>query len=454
VSSQSTYAPIDAPKSGGSVGVPCPMSPSVAIAGGSLTAMRVLLTEGSGLTSRQVAGRLGALGHEVHVVSADPLCLARWTRHVRKVHAVPAYGREPFAWLDATLSVLRSGFDVLLPTQEQVALLALEADRVRELGVALAVPPFEAVLAVQDKLAAFGTLRRLRLPQPVSVVAANRDELLAVPPPVYVKTPIGTATAGVRWAPDRAGIERTARELGAAFDDDGGVLVQRPARGRLAMVQAVFSRGRLVAWHANVRVREGANGGASNKRSVALPGARDHVERLGKALAWNGALSLDAVLTDDGPLWIDVNPRLVEPGNALRAGVDLVEALLAVSAGSDPAEAPGPGAAGIATHQLLIAVLGAAQRDGKRRAVLRELAAAAAGRGPYRDSAEELTPVRDDPLAAVPVAAASAALLVAPAAWRHFVGSAVSNYALTSEAWRAIRARAELPAPPTPARRA
>ena len=27
--------------------------------------MRILLSEGSGLTSRQVAGRLGALGHEV-----------------------------------------------------------------------------------------------------------------------------------------------------------------------------------------------------------------------------------------------------------------------------------------------------------------------------------------------------------------------------------------------------
>src|SRR5206468_3216720 len=100
--------------------------------GGNLTrvssraGVRVLLSDGSGLTARQAALQLGALGHEVHVVSPDPICLARFTRHVRRVHRVPAYGIDPFGWLDATLDVLRDGFDALLPTQEQAALLSLE----------------------------------------------------------------------------------------------------------------------------------------------------------------------------------------------------------------------------------------------------------------------------------------------------------------------------------------
>ena len=55
--------------------------------------------------------------------------------------------------------------------------------------------------------------------------------------------------------------------------------------------------------------------------------------RLGEELDWHGALSLDAILTPDGPSYIDVNPRLVEPGNAWRAGVDLVDALMRVSLG-------------------------------------------------------------------------------------------------------------------------
>jgi len=36
--------------------------------------MRIMLSEGSGLTSRQTAGRLGELGHEVELLSSSNLC--------------------------------------------------------------------------------------------------------------------------------------------------------------------------------------------------------------------------------------------------------------------------------------------------------------------------------------------------------------------------------------------
>ena len=51
--------------------------------------MRVLLTEGNGLTSRQVATHLDRLGHHVEVLTPDPLCLARFTKHVRRLHRSP-----------------------------------------------------------------------------------------------------------------------------------------------------------------------------------------------------------------------------------------------------------------------------------------------------------------------------------------------------------------------------
>jgi glutathione synthase/RimK-type ligase-like ATP-grasp enzyme len=385
--------------------------------------MRVLLSDGSGLTARQAATQLGAAGHEVHVLSPDPLCLARFTRHVRRVHRVPAYGLDPFGWLEAALGVLRGGFDVLLPTQEQVAVLSLEADRVHDLGVRMAVPPFAALRRVQDKLSAYATLTEVGLPQPRAVVASSAAELVAAQAlPVFVKTPIGTATSGVRHVTDREGLDRAAREL------DFPVLVQEPVAGPVVMVQSIFDHGRLIAIHANLRTRTGASGGASAKRSIAADLVEEAVARLGGALDWHGALSLDAVLSDEGPVWIDVNPRLVEPGNAWRAGVDLVEALIARR------EQP-RARAGVETRQLMIALLGAAQQRGARRAVLAELV-----RG--RRGAEELTPVRGDPLAAVPLAAVTGALLVHPGLWRHFAGGAVDNYALTPGAWEAIVARA------------
>ena len=94
------------------------------------------------------------------------------------------------------------------------------------------------------------------------------------------------------------------------------------------MIQALADGGRLVAFNANARVREGAGGGASVKESLALPEMATHVERLVRALRWRGPISFDAILTDSGPLVMDVNPRLVEPINAWASGVDLVGAML------------------------------------------------------------------------------------------------------------------------------
>jgi hypothetical protein len=193
----------------------------------------------------------------------------------------------------------------------------------------------------------------------------------------------------------------------------------------------------LVGWHCSLRLREGAGGGASVKESAHLPMVGDHLTRLGSELSWHGALSLDAILTADGPSYIDINPRLVEPANAWRAGVDLVDALLRVAC-EEPTPPIEPGRSGIRTHQLLVAVLGAAQRSAQRRAILRDVLQAASGRGAYAKSVEELTPVRGDPRTAIPLIGATAVTLARPAAWRWFSHGAVDAYALTPRSWRSI----------------
>jgi len=115
--------------------------------------MRVLLTEGSGLTSRQVATRLGELGHEVEILSSTRLCLTRFTRHVRRLHLVPGFARSPLEWLTAAKTIAKArSIDVIFPTQEQVA--ALSAFH-RTLEVTTIVPDFGALRRVQDKISAF-----------------------------------------------------------------------------------------------------------------------------------------------------------------------------------------------------------------------------------------------------------------------------------------------------------
>jgi biotin carboxylase len=415
--------------------------------------MLILLSDGAGLTARQCATVLDRADHRVEALSPAGLCLCRMTRHVRRVHDVPALGRDPFGWLEAALDVAaRRGADVLLPVQEQVAVMALARDRIAGAGLATAVPGFAALAQVQDKVSAFRTLARAGVPQPDAAVATSVVEIEAAGTelaraaqagagqagwPLFVKIPIGTASAGVRRAGSPDELRQVAEDyerLGALGPD--GVLVQAPVAGPLAMIQAVFARGELVAFHACERVREGAAGGSSHKLGLDLPEARTHMAALGAFLDWHGALSADVILGPDGPRFIDINPRLVEPLNALASGVDLTGALLEVarhgSAHPQPASVPGA-----RTHQLLLAVLGAAQQ-GRRRDVAGELAYAVLHRGEYRDSREELTPGRGDLLAPLPVTVIALATLVRPDAWRHFVGGSAGAYSLTPAAWRQI----------------
>jgi hypothetical protein len=92
----------------------------------------------------------------------------------------------------------------------------------------------------------------------------------------------------------------------------------------------------------------------------------------------------------------------------------------------------------VRTHQLMLAILGAAQRTGRRGPVAAELLAAALRTGAYRGSTEELTPLAGDPLAAIPIAMATVATLVQPATWQWFVGGTVRNYSISPEGWRQL----------------
>ena len=405
-----------------------------------LAGVRVLLSDGSGLTARQTATALALQGHEVHALAAGSLPLTRFTRHVRHVHRVAPYGTDPERWLTDALRISdEHRIDLLFPTQEQAFLLSRATDRIRAAGLRTVVPPFPAIRRVQDKVGAVQALDEYSVLQPRSVVARSEAELLATERlPVWVKPAIGTASTGVARVEPREDLERVATRL----ERDGtlgrtGVVVQDHQPGELVMVQTVFDRGRLVAFHANRRVRVGQRGGASVKESVALPELREPLVRLGAGLEWHGALSFDAVVGPDGPLVIDVNPRLVEPGNARRSGTDLVGVLVRL-AGDEAVDALPDGRPGVRTHQLLIGVLGAAEQDGRRRDVLAELLSGTLHRGDYHASTEELTPVKGDPRAVVPLIAVGAATLVWPGAARWFGSGAVAGYALTTDAWEQI----------------
>ena len=173
-----------------------------------------------------------------------------------------------------------------------------------------------------------------------------------------------------------------------------------------------------------------------------MPASADLARPLGAALGWHGALAADVILSTQGPQFIDINPRLVEPVSAYLSGTDLVGTLVEVARrGTTPPRPSGTrDRQGVRTHQLLLALLGAAKQGG-RPAVARELWDALRRRGDYRASTEELTPLHGDPLAAVPVTVAALATLIRPAMWRQFSGGAVGAYALTPDAWSQLTSK-------------
>jgi biotin carboxylase len=399
--------------------------------------MRILLTEVAGLTSRQVATQLDRSGHDVLAMVSDPLCLARFTRHVTSIPRGPKYGDDPISWCDRMLQIAeQEGVEVVFPTQEQVAVLSHQLPRLADAGLRTAVPPFSALRRVQDKISAQRTLEELDIPQPGSAVIASATDVRDWSVfPAFVKAPLATGSTGVVRVVDRSTLtEAIAHLLERSSLASEGVLVQEAVEGTFVMAQCVFDAGSLVAFHACERVQEGANGSAAVKQSLTVGSLRSDLARLGGALRWHGALSVDAIVGGGRARIIDVNPRLVEPGNALAAGTDLVGALLTVAAGGYVEAAP-PSRDGARTHQLLMAVLGTAQRTGRRRPVIAELASALGHRGNYTGSREELLPLSRDCRALIPTVAASIATLVRPEYFRFFTEGAVSHYSLSPVGW-------------------
>ncbi|MFZ0215929.1 MAG: hypothetical protein WAM30_08285 [Candidatus Dormiibacterota bacterium] len=402
--------------------------------------MKVLLTDASGLTSRQVATRLSLGGHHVEALTSSTFCVDRFTRHVRRLQLAPRFGDDPFAWLESAIDVYRAGrFDLLFPTQEPVAVLAHQAARLRSLGVRTLVPDFAALRRVQDKVSATRTLAEAGIPQPETIVARAPADLAGWHRfPAFVKLPVGTASRTIWRVVDAHALRALldGGEIGPVTVEHP-VVVQQAIAGDLVMVQALFDRGRLVGLHAVRRVCEGLAGGAAVKEALQVAGLREQAARLGAELGWHGPLSADVLLGAAGPRWIDVNPRLVEPMNACLAGVDLVDRMLALAAGERLASAP-DGRAGLRTHQAVLALLLAATRG--RATIVTEVGRLAARRAPYAASREELTPLRHDWRAASLPVLIVAATLVRPQLWSVF-GGAPSGYALSATGWEALCAR-------------
>jgi hypothetical protein len=383
--------------------------------------MRVLLSEGSSTSAREAITVLGLNGHHIEICDPDPHCLGRFSRFVRKFHRCPALRDDPLGYLAFVETLTsRQRFDVLIPIHEQGYVFAAAPQRLHA-QVRVALPSFRSYRTALRKSDFSRLATAIGLPQPTTRFVASARELLDVTLPCIVKAAIGTASRSTWLVRDRDELADVTRLLAARGDDD--VLVQDYVVGAIERAQAVFDAGTLVAMHAYRQLRPGAGGGDAVKESIYRDDVRAHVTQLGEQLRWRGALSVDYICDEGGnrPLYIDCNPRLVEPMSAFLCGLDLLEALLRVSCNASP-DLPQQSQSGVRTHLAMQALLGCALRGGTRRDLVRELRRLCARTGDYARSREELTPVRLDWPSAVPLVITALLLLVRPGLARRLPG--------------------------------
>lgn len=402
------------------------------------TPLRVLLSEGGSTSAREAITLLGLAGHHVEICDPSPRCLGRMSRFVRAFHRCPGLRSDPVGYLAFIETLLaRRRFDVLLPIHEQGLLFAKVQHRLL-LHTALALPSFASYRTALDKARFSRLLQELGLPQPATTIVDSLDAARAqAGVPCVIKTAVGTASRGVWMVRSAAERDAAFAELARIERTAGEILLQQWVDAPVEHVQAVFRDGELLALHGYQRLLEGAGGGPALKQSVRRDLVRADLGRLGRHLAWHGAMSLDYLWHGDAPLYIDCNPRLVEPMSAALAGCDLLGTLLNVSRGAGAAPLPW-GRAGVRSHLAMQVLLGSARREGSRLALLRALHALLTQKGAYQGSVEELTPCRLDWLSAVPLAATALLLLARPKLAETLAAKGWGDHLLDAAALRAI----------------
>jgi hypothetical protein len=135
------------------------------------------------------------------------------------------------------------------------------------------------------------------------------------------------------------------------------------------------------------------------------------------------------------PLYIEANPRLVEPMNGVLSGVNLPDILVRLSLGESFKDAGiRSGTDGIRSHSLLATLFGLAAANASRTRIVREVVQSVVGRGVYSGSREDLTPVQLDPCSLVPLAIAIVSLLFNSSNANRLSARTVANYSLTPKA--------------------
>jgi hypothetical protein len=134
---------------------------------------------------------------------------------------------------------------------------------------------------------------------------------------------------------------------------------------------------------------------------------------------------------DEQPSYIDANPRITEPMNAVVNGINLADLQVQLSLNRD-IQPLSPMNTAFKSHNTIQALMGAANHRHSRRDVLREMYRVLFQKNIYKDSQEGMTPIRQDIPSILPLALVFADLLLNPTREQQLAHKTIANYSLGS----------------------
>ncbi|MDR2930166.1 MAG: carbamoyl-phosphate-synthetase [Propionibacteriaceae bacterium] len=384
---------------------------------------RILLTEGSSLSSRETITALSECGYQIDILSSTTLCTCAFSRWRHKIIKTVNANDDPQGYLKHISHLLHDNdYLAVVPTHEQAWLLA-EGRSFLPVDAPMAVASTDAFGNTQSKISFAALLDELHIQQPQWQIIDQSLEV-AIPYPFWLKSEYGTAGRTVHKVHNPAELQQL--YAGIHSSRDNRLMIQEDINGRYGQVVAVFDQGKMIAVHTTLQAGRGVGDSAAARLSIDSPMSRSDMLAVGQRLQWHGAITFDFIMRDGKPFYIECNPRMVEPANAQCAGVNLPDLLIKLSAGLPFPSTLQVGRAGVKTRSTQALLLGTAEKTRKRRDVLTRLSACLRD----RTSVEVLTPVLRDPPSIVPFVVVLVALLVNPRSVSRFASSAVTTYGI------------------------
>jgi glutathione synthase/RimK-type ligase-like ATP-grasp enzyme len=232
---------------------------------------KVLLTEGSSLSSRETLTALSKCGYRIDILSSTKLCTCAFSRWRHKIVKTVNANDDPQGYLKHMSNLLNdSDYLAVIPTHEQAWLFA-EGRSFLPDNVPMAVASTDAFSRTQSKISFAALLDELHIQQPKWHIIDNSLEI-DIPYPLWLKSEYGTAGRSVRKVHNSAEL----RQLYADAPSSGTnrLMVQEDINGRYGQVVALFDQGKMLAVHTTLQTGRGVGNSAAARLSIDSPISR------------------------------------------------------------------------------------------------------------------------------------------------------------------------------------